>query len=230
MRIPLFDIDWTLLKGGNKASDGAFAQTLFEAYKVPKDVTAESMKNSHGKIDNQILTEIAVVNGIAEEQVLRDLPDLRDAMEKYFFEHEGEAEYIALPGVKETLEELRKHNIPIGVLTGNLEPLAWHKLQRAGIREYFEFGAFGNMAYKRVNLVGIAFEDAVKKVGLKEPITQMTIIGDSPLDIACAQDAGIFGVAVASGKYTEDDLKKTNPDLLITSLEDSTSLFSFLKE
>jgi phosphoglycolate phosphatase len=228
MRIPLFDIDWTLIQGGNKPHGDGFAYALYTFYHIPKEKTYEEALHSHGKIDNQIIIETATRNGIAEKTVLQDLPEIIRVIREYFFAHQDEGDYIALPGVKETLSLLQRQQIPIGMLTGNIAEIGWRKVECAGLKEFIQFGAFGNMAFKRVNLIPIAYKEAVEKLGVTEAINQCVIIGDSPLDVACAKQGNIASVAVASGKYTKDELAKTEPDLLLSSLEETEKLLEFV--
>ena len=45
-------------------------------------------------------------------------------------------------------------------------------------------------------------------------------MGDTPLDISAAQDAGVVSVGVATGKYDLDELRAADPDHALTSLEE----------
>jgi len=48
----------------------------------------------------------------------------------------------------------------------------------------------------------------------------VTIIGDTPLDVACARGCGAVAVAVATGQYTVEELASHRPDMLFADLAD----------
>ncbi|HYM65178.1 MAG TPA: HAD hydrolase-like protein, partial [Candidatus Sulfotelmatobacter sp.] len=118
-------------------------------------------------------------------------------------------------GVIDLLTSLKAKDAVLGLLSGNVEGIAWAKLQRAEIKKYFDFGAFGDNAYKRVDLVKIAKENARIILRKDFEIKDFVIVGDTPKDIQCAKEAKIKSIAVATGIYTFEDLKKEKPDLLI---------------
>ena len=46
------------------------------------------------------------------------------------------------------------------------------------------------------------------------------VVGDTPIDIAAAHAARATGVGVASGHYSEDDLREAGADYVLASLEE----------
>lgn len=234
MKIPLFDVDSTLLKGGNKAHDGAFdyaMKTVYNSNASRKEIQAE------GKIDPQIIIEALGLHNVSTEKAKDKIEEAMDAMLSYFLKHEDEGEYIVLPGVKDLLTTLKQKGAYVGVLTGNVEGIGWRKLEIAGIKRFIGFGAFGNLAFRRPELVPIAEQrarDLYKKdfspfdpdlIGV-----DFVIIGDTPLDIACAKEAGIQSIGVASGYYSVEDLKKAGADLVVKSLKEKDKIVKFLTD
>lgn len=217
-KIPLFDIDWTLLKGGesNRIHHNAFDFALHTVYNQPTASVNEGM--GQGKIDTQILIDVLKLHEVSEEEAKNKMPKALEAMREYFFEHADEGTYEVMPGVVELLDDLKSRNIPFGLLTGNVEAIGWEKLKRAGIANYFDFGAFGSMAYKRVDLIEIA--------GQKAGTRNLVIIGDSPLDIACARNGGIPVIAVGAGHYKSHEL--AHADLTVDSLLERDKIIKFL--
>ena len=53
------------------------------------------------------------------------------------------------PGIREMLETLHERGKLIGVATGNLERIGWCKLERGGLRKFFDFGSFNDRREKR---------------------------------------------------------------------------------
>lgn len=223
-KIPLFDIDWTLLRGGHVVHGAAFEYAYQAVYNL-KGASINEIEH-HGMIDSQILVLIAKKHGILEEEAKSKVPAALTAMVDYFMQHVGNGHYEVMPGVKELLESLKRLDIPMGLLTGNVEEIGWEKVRRAGIGDYFTFGAFGSMALKRVDLIPIANKRAEKIYHIKIPLQSFVIIGDSPLDIACARSGNIQIIAVASGDYKKHHLSEA--DLVVKSLEEKEKIIKFL--
>lgn len=216
MKIPLFDIDWTLLKGGDKALFDSYNYVLNQIYNQPT-ASRDEIKDE-GLVFNQVMVEILKLHKISEIEVKQKLQLALSTMEKFYYQHPERRTINVLPGVVVLLNKLKQLNIPLGILTGNAEPFGWDKLKRAGIREYFSFEVFGNFTYQRADLIPIAKQKAETLVGKGLSRNDFFIVGDSPLDIICAKTGKIKIIAVASGRYTFDELKTYHPDLLLTSL------------
>jgi phosphoglycolate phosphatase-like HAD superfamily hydrolase len=108
------------------------------------------------------------------------------------------------PGVAEALASLEGDpRFRFSLLTGNFEPVARLKLERAGIGRFFEEGqgAFGSDAEERNELVPVARGRAGGW-----PRERTVVIGDTPRDIACARADGVRVVAVATGPFALEDL------------------------
>lgn len=226
-KIPLFDIDWTLLKGGdigNKIHHDAFDFALHTVYNQP--TASQSEGTGQGKIDTQIMIDTLKLHGVTEDVAKIKMPEALEAMRQYFTAHANEGTYEPMPGVVELLEELRQRNLPLGLLTGNVAEIGWEKLKRAGIADYFSFGAFGSMAFKRVDLIAIAAQEAGKVLGRKVDTNELFIVGDSTLDIACARDGGIPVIAVGAGHFKSHEL--AHADLTLESLEEKAKFLKFL--
>ncbi len=226
-KIPLFDIDWTLLKGEeiNKkvhrdANDFALHTVYHQKNASWRDVFAE------GSIDTKILIDILKIHKVPEEEAKSKMPEAIEVMTQYFLEHADEGAFEPMPGAIDLLSELKERNIPMGLLTGNMEKIGWEKLRRAGIKDYFSFGAFGSMAFKRVDLIEIAAQQASKVLGKDVQINNLVIIGDSPLDIACARDGGIPVIAIGAGHFKSHEL--AHADLTLESLEEKDKIMKFL--
>lgn len=224
-KIPLFDIDWTLIEGNNGIHKAGFMHAYGTVYNLPGASIDEIEHN--GMIDSQILMEIAKLHGVSEETAKTKVQDAMTAVVDYFMKHVEEGHFKVMPGTIELLNELKKMGIPLGLLTGNIEEIGWEKVNRAGVKEYFTFGAFGSFAYKRVDLIPIA-KKRLEEI-LKEDISlnRFVIIGDSPLDIACARAGNIEVIAVAAGVYNEHHLSEA--DLVVNSLEEKDKIIEFLK-
>lgn len=223
--IPLFDIDWTLLVGKNQAHLDAFRYMFTKVFNQP----TASLSDIHpaGMIDSQIIVEILKMHGIAEEISKNKLHEAFFVMNQYYKENAQEKHIIKLPGVDQLLEKLSRANVLIGVLSGNIEDMAWNKLSVANIKHYFSFGVFGDMAMRRYELVDVASKQIKEKYGIISN-NRFVNIGDSPLDIACAKETGIRSIGVATGSSSPEKLIEAGADLVVSNLEEIDRIFTFI--
>jgi phosphoglycolate phosphatase len=211
MQLVLWDVDGTLVDSaghGKHAFEDAFRAVLGRA-----PVRVEFA----GRTDHQIA--LAMLEGRREH-----LPTLLDELEAAL-EARREAmrtEGHAYPGVRETLAALDgRGGVVQSLLTGNIEPNAALKVSAFGLESWldFEVGAFGSDPHEeRSELVAVARERTSAKYG--EP-TEAVLVGDTPLDVLAAHEAGARAVAVAGGFATLEALRAARPDALLSDLRDT---------
>jgi phosphoglycolate phosphatase-like HAD superfamily hydrolase len=122
-----------------------------------------------------------------------------------------------LPVVREALLHLRHRGALLSVATGNLERIGKQKLAAAGLLELFHLGAWSDRWEQRADV----FQHGIEQVR-RATCTDATIlaVGDTPADIAAAQENGIPVIAVATGIYSLDELVAAKPSLCIPSIAD----------
>ncbi len=219
MRLLLFDIDGTLLR-----TDGAGRPAVEAALSdlVGRSVSAEGVSFS-GKTDPQILREVltradadaAWLDGRFAEAVERFQSEMGQRLR--------EARVTALPGVLDLLARLADDaRFQLGLLTGNLRPMAYQKVGAIGLGEAdFPFGAFGSDAEDRNALPAVAAERAEAFAGRPFAPDEVVVVGDTPLDVACARHHGCRAVAVATGRYDRAALAEHAPNALLDDLSDA---------
>jgi tetratricopeptide (TPR) repeat protein len=89
------------------------------------------------------------------------------------------------------------------VATGNLEMIGWIKVEEAGLRQWFRFGGFSDHFPIRSELIGQAANKAREMAGRGASIC---VVGDTPRDIEAARANFLSVIAVATGKYSFDEL------------------------
>jgi phosphoglycolate phosphatase-like HAD superfamily hydrolase len=119
--------------------------------------------------------------------------------------------------VEPVLERLERHGVLLGLVTGNLTRIGWRKLGRAGLRDYFPFGAFGEMARTRAGLVRLAMAEARRR-GWVPRSAAVSLIGDAPSDIAAARANRIRIISVKTGITPPTELESLAPDFLLPNL------------
>ncbi len=225
MRVILFDIDGTLLHSGGAGKRG-MTQAFAEVFGAPDGLANIQLG---GKTDPQIL-EIALAN----HNVTTDRNGKDKFKERYFellevlIEQDlpGKGLY---PGVEEVLSRLGDaDDLKLGLLTGNWQRGAQLKLGHFDLRKYFGFGAFGDDAFDRDELLPFAL-DRCRRDGELEPLADQTIVvGDTPSDVRCAQVHGAKALAVATGHFSFDELKASGANWIFEDLCDVDEVVSIL--
>jgi len=135
-----------------------------------------------------------------------------------------------MPGVPALVESLAAdRSMFVALLTGNYAEGARAKLAHFGLWGHFRCGAFGDDARDRAALVPVAVARARRR-GLSEvPADRVVVVGDTPLDVACARANGVRAVAVATGPYTANQLAEAGADAVLADLSDRDAFRRALK-
>ena len=135
-----------------------------------------------------------------------------------------------LPGVADIIASVsRSNDIAQGLLTGNLRQGAETKLGHLGLWASFPFGAFADDAEQRDDLGPHALRRASAHCGDDFSPAHVFVIGDTPHDISCGKAIGAQTIAVATGRYTRDQLKAHKPTIVFEDFADTAGFFSALQ-
>ena len=129
-------------------------------------------------------------------------------------------------GLSALLKELENQKVLLGLLTGNIETIAYSKLNHVGLGHYFKLGGFGSDSYYRPNLVLKAIQRAENDFGFVRNKNNIFVVGDTPLDVAAGLKAGILTIGVASGEYSKDELQNSGAHFVLDDLRNKNE---FLK-
>ena len=203
----LFDIDGTLLIKASDDHRDAIHAAIRRVYGIREPEAAHV--EAAGRTDPAIARQIVLQLGGSIERFEERLPDLkRVAAEEYARRCRSDLSAHVADGVTDLLEELAaRDDVVLSLVTGNLEPIARLKLQRAGIGHFFArgHGGFGSDHEDRTELPGIARSRAGTRAS-PHPREDTVVIGDTPLDIACARADGVRCIAVSTGPFGADAL------------------------
>ena len=207
----LFDIDGTILRTRDRVHYNALNRAMREVY--GKDTTIDGVQY-HGMTDLGILRAALSLAGVPAEEFEKKLPA---ALKFVCRDVERNASGLApqvCEGIPAVLEELSKAGKLLGVASGNLEAVGWHKLNAAGLRRYFSFGVFSDHDEERAHIFarGVAF--AKERLGNDATIC---FIGDTPNDIRAAHAVGAQIISVCTGIYKREDMDPLQPDLCVSS-------------
>jgi phosphoglycolate phosphatase len=215
-RILLFDIDGTLVSTGG-AGAVAWRQAFEELHGVPADI---------GKYTDAGMTD-PDVGAKTFEAVLGRRPTAHELalVVQRRLEHLPEAiaaseGYKVLPGVPERLRQLSRAGHLLGLITGNGDGAAFTKLARGDLVRWFSFGAYATAGLARAGIVRQAVERGEAFLGEDVPNAHIYVIGDTPLDIEAAHEAGCTAIGVATGKFDAAALREAGADHVIETMEE----------
>lgn len=214
MHLLLFDIDGTLVRVNDA---GRTALTRAVSALTDRPISTENVSFS-GRTDPDIFEAV-----LAENDLPTSDEAIQDALDAYVetMRRLLSPDHVRLmPGVRPLLARLDEQpDVHLGLVTGNLEPIAYQKLSLHGLAGYFPVGAFGSDHADRNRLPALAVQRAARHTGRAlRPDEHATVIGDTAHDIQCAQIAGARAVAVCTGRYERGELSRHNPDLLFDTL------------
>jgi phosphoglycolate phosphatase-like HAD superfamily hydrolase len=134
-----------------------------------------------------------------------------------------------LPGVAQLLEALTRPGTVQSVLTGNTAANAAVKLDAFDLRPWLDLdvGAYGSDDADRNALVPVALERVERRYG---PVDRsgLWVVGDTPLDAACARAGGAHCLLVANGFAPRPDLEAAGADHVVDDLTDTEAILSLL--
>ena len=220
-RLYLFDIDGTLITSGG-AGETSFREAVVEAC---GDVAPLEGVNFAGNTDTGIAREVLIAAGKepSQENIMALLDAYLARLSDRMHQHQGKL----LPGIIPLLDHLKeREDCRLALLTGNLAAGAEVKLTHYGVWHYFAFGAYADDHHVRNELGPVAMSRALEDHGEEFTPDQIYVIGDTPRDIECGKAFGAITVAVATGKYSREELASHKPDFLFDDLSDATAVLA----
>jgi phosphoglycolate phosphatase-like HAD superfamily hydrolase len=222
----LFDIDGTLVLTG-RAGVRAFGRAFEELFASAPSLEDLSVA---GRTDPWVLASLAEASGVpADAPALSRFHDVYVRHLAIEIEKPGPRKGM-MPGVGPLLDALSaRDDVHLALLTGNYERAARIKLEYFGLWRYFRGGAFGDAALERNELLPRALA-AVARLGGPAPGPEDTVVvGDTPLDVACARASGARSIAVATGSYDESSLGEAGADVVLRDLSDIPAVLRALR-
>ncbi|MEZ5400452.1 MAG: HAD family hydrolase [Bryobacteraceae bacterium] len=215
----LFDIDGTLIRRAGPHHRQALCDAV-------RKVTGLDAPLDHipvqGMLDRTIVERMMLDAGASRSLVRRAMPAIVETAQRLYVRRApATLRSKVCPGVRGLLGRLTRAKVPMGLVTGNLSRIGWLKMERAGLREHFRFGAFAESAKDRAGLVRIALRRARGERWLGRD-TRVWLVGDHQNDVAAAHANRVRSLAVATGISPRDELAACSPDLLLDDLRGLT--------
>jgi len=226
-KLLLFDIDGTMLLTngtGIGALERAGQRVLGDGYSLHG-------VSFSGCLDPLIFLDGAKLSGL--EATDRHMAEFVEAFVEELergLSH-PQATITILPGMPEVLIEFRdRPDVTLGMLTGNHSKTGPLKLRSAGIDpEWFAVTAWGDNGPTRPDLVPYAIQRYEALHGHGIDPKDVVVIGDTPNDIDCAHAHGCFAFAVATGKFTVEELREAGADYVAEDLSDVSALHAWVE-
>lgn len=210
----LFDIDGTLLNSRDAVHYDAFHNAVRSVCGIEASMEGVPI---HGNTDPGILREVLERAGLSGESIAAYLPRIVAHMCNEVERNRRDLAPELCPSILDLLARLRRDEKLLGAASGNLEPIAWAKLEKAGIREMFSFGSFSWPGQSRAAIFGHGVTLARQRLG---PKASVCVVGDTPADIMAAKSTGISVIALATGIYSFAQLLACEPDACMRSAAD----------
>jgi phosphoglycolate phosphatase-like HAD superfamily hydrolase len=219
-RLVLFDVDGTLLwpDGAGRASMKAALESVYG--------TAGPIE-SHafgGRTDRDTVYTLLHGAGLPDTLIWERFDQFAVSMEAELKRR------LALklhdirpcPGAQHLVSVLAdRKDVLVGLVTGNLEPIAFLKLRAAGFdTSLFQVGAYGTESFDRAGLPPLAVERAARITGVTFRGKQIVIVGDTPADVTCGLSLGARSIAVGTGWCERAELEAVSPDFYFQDLSD----------
>jgi phosphoglycolate phosphatase-like HAD superfamily hydrolase len=219
MRLVLFDIDGTLITARG-AGRRAIKRALERVFGTTGALDGYDMS---GKTDPRIVLEVMAGAGLEGAAVKERLDEFFEAYARTLTEEIGDGrDIVTMPGVADLVRLLdTAEGVVLGLLTGNIEEGARIKLGPTGLLPYFSLGAFGSDDADRRRLPSLAARRAHALIGHPFRPGEVLVVGDTPHDVDCARAFGAVAVAVATGRFTREQLLGERPDLLFEDFSDA---------
>ena len=203
----LFDVDGTLLLTHDEVYVEAARSAMQEVFGTVADAPDVPGDTATAHVRRALLGA-----GFADAEITAGLGDwCRNFSERYvrLLEESDTGCWKLAPCAAEAVIAVERR----ALLTGNPPAVAHARMDRLGLGPLFPpgQGAFGCEREARKELFGLARERAGDW-----PAGRTVAVGDTPLDVSSAHEAGCLSIGVATGAYGEADL--SHADAVIADL------------
>jgi phosphoglycolate phosphatase len=218
----LYDLDGTLL-----STAGSGRRAMDQALRELGLADGLGAMRLDGMTDRAIVREAVLAHRLPCDELHIDRAIGR-YLELLSENIEACAEYVVLPGVARSIQALRAIGAAVGLGTGNVERGARIKLERSGLNSQLPFGGFGSDHEDRAELLRAGVGRAEASVGRTLSGEEIWIIGDTPKDVAAGKKIGACVLAVATGRYSVEELRACGADVSVPDLAHPDALVRML--
>ena len=223
MKIIIFDLDQTLIDL-TSIHDKTVERLFYEFFGIKARLTEIDFG---GRSLTEIFRALGRLKGLNEGLLNRKIPAMIARYEQIFAEAiPSTIEQYILPGVKDILTTLKGGGYFVVMYTGDSPGIIGSVLKKAELDKYFDLSFSGTEVEKRSDMIRKAMLQAERVTGHKIHGKDVVVIGDSPRDVEAGKELNTVTIAVATGFYSQEVLKESNPDFIFKDLSDNMTIMS----
>ncbi len=158
--------------------------------------------------------------GMDEEQTARAVAKFRERMHSV-----GKFENEIYPGIPEMLQKLKAQGFHLAVASSKTEDMVKEILEHFGIDRYFE-AIVGSDPKAMDSSKEDVINDTLNRLFHYRMIKKASVImvGDRCFDVDAAKEVGLASVAVSYGYAPEGELEESQPDYIVSTVEELEKL------
>lgn len=215
-RLVLWDVDHTLI-----STQGVGGEILAEVFEKLAGQPMRDKAEITGRSELVILRETLALHDLPRDLI--DFDTYTSALAEAHIRRAADLRERghALPGAAAALDALSQvEGVRQTVATGNVRPVAEIKLQTFGLDRHMDFGigGYGEDAEERADMI----RAALRRAGT--PAESAIIFDDTVAGVEAGQAAGVFTVAVATGKTSKDELQDAGAQCVLDGLDDTARI------
>lgn len=208
IRLIVFDLDGTLVDAfADIAAAANHALRLLGRPERPVDKISPHVGNGGRNLMKSLLEA-----GASEKEIDQAFEGWR----AYYAEHPCDFAK-PYPGVPEALAELHQRGIKLALISNKLDELTRSIAEHLGLAKYFD-AIQGEQASVPRKPDPAALYRLMDRFGVKAEETLM--VGDGDADMKVATNAGVAGIGVNYGVYSEEKLKELGAAVVLGSMSE----------
>jgi len=176
----------------------------------------------------EMLKKVEIImknSGKSGKEFLKLRQSVLGFLEKY--ELESASSTSLVPGILETLKELKKMKLRLGLFTVNSKISTNYILKTFRLQSFFD-AVVTRDSVPTVKPNPIHLETVLKALKVKPE--EVIVVGDSVWDIKSAQELHVFAVGATSGVSSPEELTRAGANCLISSPTDLITLIEKLNK
>ncbi len=213
LKAVIFDLDGTLVK--TSLDFWGMKEAVIE-YLVNLGLDNSSLNTT--QTTNELIhkgIDFLKTKGASETKIKEILTEISEIMNQ--FELDGVEHTVVVRDAQDVLNRLKRQGFKIGVLTRSCEAYAIKALELCKLRELVEvIGARTDPRNAKPNPEAALQVCAYLGVEPHKAI----LIGDHPMDLKCAIDAGMQFIGILGGSSSEETLREAGSELIAKNLTD----------
>ena len=224
----LFDIDGTLIRlvGKSRITYKRFTYAVNKTFGT--NLPASAVPDYGHIVNTELLLLLSQKAGVNRKEAIKKLDTLYHYTTEHFRNHLSEYRTTILGGVKPLLSQLKAEGYMLGIVTGNIEPIARMKMSKMGLDGIFDFGVYADGSNRKKGMIIEAIKRANSISRRNFTLKKTLYFGDTAVDVREARSAGVKMLALATGHHTYEVLRKEDPDYLLENLSNTNAVMRII--